>query len=1060
MRATMSLLRRSAILLVAAASLVNWSVPRSFRGDAALCDATRRAATGSEVRLDAMNSTSASMLNKVATERPHAAYGKLPLSFEANHGQGDLRAQFVARGVGFTLSLAQAEVDLTFPTDDSSALRMKLVGGNKNARVFGLDELPGKSNYFIGKDPKKWRVDVPNFSRVKYEDAYPGVDVVFYGIQDELEFDFIVAPGASFKPVRLAFDGAQGVRLDNTGDVLIQASAGEIRHRRPVVYQEENGVRQSIAAGYALSNNGEVMFEIGAYDHTKRLIIDPALSYSTYLGGSSLRRIAVDSAGNAYLAGTVSLGSSAVGSNAFVIKVSAAGTTVLYSTFLGGGDGTPTPGVSTQAFGLAVDSDGNAYVTGSTDSKTFPTTPGAFQTALPGLPGLPGPYSRTGGFVTKLSSAGNSLGYSTYLSGTDFGSSSGEAIAIDSQGNAYVTGDTNDRKFPTTEGAFQRVGQGACPVPSETCFEGCLDVFVLKLNSSGSGLMYSTFLGGRGTNQVTGIAVDASGSAYVAGFTNSANFPTTPTAFQIMRADSRAGDAFVTKLDPFGSGPVYSTLLGGGGSEGATGIAVDSSGNAYIIGWTESNDFPITPGALQPLNSDGTLFKSTDAGATWSAIHKGIRSSSDIIHQIEFDPLMTNTVYVIAGGELLKSSDGGNSWRSLSFKDACGGLGRVAIDPTNPLIMYGGEEFGPFSQYYKSTDGGVSWFRIGLGQLNGAPIDIQIDRRDPGTVYAATDLPQGSVTGVFKSTDSGMNWFPSAGGIARGSISALAMAQSKPNRLYAVSGGDVYRSANRAKKWHLGGYSGNSNAANLVVDPTNPNTVYLATSSGVYKSIDAGETFRATALASSVRQLAIDPKNTTIVYAGNAMNSPNKLFKSTDGGLSWITIGAGITGSFVSALAIDRNNTSVIYAGTFYSYSAESFATKLNSTGTALVYSTYLGGTGDDRVNAIAVDAQGNAYLTGQTFSTDFPIKSAIQARKLGGYDALLTRLDSAGGLMYSTYLGGSSDDIGWSIALDSTGGIYIAGGTASDDFPTVNPIQPTRNGTSSNGFVTKFVDR
>src|SRR5262249_17608725 len=287
-------------------------------------------------------------------------------------------------------------------------------------------------------------------------------------------------------------------------------------------------------------------------------------------------------------------------------------------------------------------------------------------------------------------------------------------------------------------------------------------------------------------------------------------------------------------------------------------------------------------------------------------------------------------------------------------------------------------EFGPVGNLRKSTDGGRSWFFIWGQQVSGRPIGIAIDPRDTSTVYVGT---REVIPGVFRSTDSGVTWAQMGRGLNSAPLDAFALAPSKPNKLYAIAGGFLFRSTNRGKKWSPRGDSSLSLITDLVVDPSNPNTVYLTTYSGVLKSTDGAETFQPTALFASVDSLVIDPKNTLIIYTASA-SIPSKVFKSTDGGASWTAIGADITGQGVTALAIDPSNSSVIYAGTFHGGGRESFVTKINPTGTALGYSTYLGGTGDDVVNAIAVDAQGNAYLTGQTSSADFPTKSAIQTRK------------------------------------------------------------------------------
>ena len=537
---------------------------------------------------------------QTANPRIVDSYGKLPLSFEVNEGQTDSQVKFIARGTGYSLFLTSTEAVLSLKAPSISAvvLKMKLVGANPSPHLTGRDELPGKSNYFIGDDPAKWRTNVSNYAKVKYADVYPGVDLVYYGNQRQLEYDFLVAPGADPGAIRLAIDGCEKSRIDKQGDLVLEVDRSEIRLHQPVIYQEINRSRRSIGGKFVMRSGREVGFEIARYDASKPLIIDPVISYSTYLGGSgdeSVGGIAVDSAGNAYITGTTDSSdfptanplqavfhrgiceTLPVGTTtfpcsvAFVTKLNAAGSGLIYSTYLGGGG-------RDAGRAIAVDFAGNAYVTGSTNSTNFPTA-NAFQPVTAG---------QRDAFVTKLNPTGSALLYSTYLggSGADFGA----GIAVDSSGNAYVTGLTGSSDFPTANAFQSMIG-------------GSFNAFVTKLNAAGSALVYSTYLGGSGGNDgAAGIAVDSSGNAYVTGSTNSRNFPTA-NAFQAAYAGGLS-DAFVTKVNAAGSALVYSTYLGGSGSgdygDQGTGIAVDSAGNAYVTGYTDSNDFP-TVNAFQPV---------------------------------------------------------------------------------------------------------------------------------------------------------------------------------------------------------------------------------------------------------------------------------------------------------------------------------------------------------------------------------------------------------------------------------------------------------------------------
>lgn len=532
-------------------------------------------------------------------------YGRLPLSFEANQGQADSEVKFLSRGSGYGLYLTSTEAVLTFqstrprgqvanktfqrapsPIDSSQSvvLRARLVGAHPPRQVEGLRQLPGKSNYILGNDPSKWLSNIPNYAGVRYRETYPGIDLVYYGSQGKLEYDFVVAPGANPNVIALAFDGARDISIDENGELVLETEVGEIRQHKPVIYQQVNGVRKEVPGRYAISSGHEIHFEIGSYDANKQLVIDPVLSYAAYLGGGSGGfSVAVDSAGSAYVTGggdssfpTTGGPSQTSGGGAFVMKLNAAGTALVYSTFLG-------PGLGRS---VAVDSTGNAYVTGSTSSDKFPTTPGAVQTSYGG--------GDVDAFVAKLSPNGSSLVYSTYLGGES--SEAGSSIALDSTGNAYVTGYTNSRQFPTTPAALQTSFGGGATYG---------DIFVTTVNAEGTALLYSTYIGGGGDEGfVGGITVDSSGNAFVTTRTTSTNFPTTPGAFKSSLNNAKdLGDATVSKLNSTGSALLYSTYLGGNGLDEGRAIAVDSSGNAYVTGFTTSSDFPVVPGAFDPTCS-------------------------------------------------------------------------------------------------------------------------------------------------------------------------------------------------------------------------------------------------------------------------------------------------------------------------------------------------------------------------------------------------------------------------------------------------------------------------
>lgn len=706
-----------------------------------------------------------SVSGQTTIARTGEAYGKLPISFEANHGQTDGRVKFLSRAGGYTLFLTPTEAVLALSEQGAKSkgreaeggnllaekaqfspethkrklaavLRMKLVGASPNPEVVGLDELSGKANYFIGNDPQKWRASIPTYARVQYQAVYPGVDLVYYGNQHQLEYDFVLAPGADPNVIKLVWGGAQKVRLAQNGDLVLDTAGGAVRWLKPVVYQEESGERTLIAGSYVLTGKRQVGFRVGEYDASKPLIIDPGLVYSTYLGGLNQEK----------------------------------------------------------GFGIAADARGNAYVTGATTSPDFPTSSSPVQPAFGG-------YSVDDVFVAKLNTTGSALVYSTYLGGSDL--DVGTGIAVDGSGNAYVTGYTRGG-FPLSNPIQALTGGGTCRDGSFTV--GCPDAFVAKLNAAGSALLFSTYLGGKGEDVGYDIAVDAQRNVHVTGYAYAKNFPTL-NAFQPTLKG--ANDVFVTKLDTTRPALIYSTYLGGGDQDVGWGIAADSSGNSYVIGITGATDFP-TMNPLQPSRN-------------------GV---SDAI---------------------------------VSKLDAAGWL--------------------VFSSYL----GGSKWEK-GYG--------ISVDAN--GQIY---------LTGETESTD-----FPT-------------------------------------------------------VNPLQP-----------------------------------------------ARNGP-----------------------------------------------VDAFVAKLEPAagGFALAFATYLGGSGLDRGFGIAVDGSGNIYLTGGTDSSDFPVLDAIQSF-LGGYiDAFVTKLNATGSaLIYSTYLGGVGEDVGYSIAVDNeiNRKAYVTGWTKSINFPTKNPLQSALKG-PSDAFVAKIGD-
>jgi uncharacterized protein (TIGR03437 family) len=589
----------------------------------------------------------------------------VPLSFEPNQGQAASTVQFLSRGSGYALFLAPGKVVLNLERQQPASaaatgqspqaasvdtLRMSLIGANAKANAVGLAPQPGVVSYFIGNDPKKWRSGIPTYGKVEYPQVYPGVDLVFYGNQRQLEYDFVVAPGADPSRIAWRIDGARA-SVDAEGNLVLRASNGPASFKKPVLYQLDGDNKTNVEGSFAVAGN-QVRFRLGSYDHSRALIVDPVLSYASYLAGSATDQIglstgpgtaqmgvsqglAVDSAGSVYVAGyTYSLdfptknpyesappakqfgGVSAPPGDwpsAFVTKFSPDGSSLVYSTYLGGNN-------QDYIYAIAVDSSGSTYMTGQTNSTGFPVTSGAYQTIC----------GNVSAFVTKLNPTGTGLVYSTFLG--SYAYAYANSIAVDSAGRAYIAGNEQTQCspqgcFPTTSGAVIGGNEPGGGSP--------LYAFVAAFNPAGSQLLYSTLFGdlngskctnGCGSTWTTGVAVDANGYFYLVGETEAGRLPTTagvvqPTGAPLDTngASLQASRGFIAKFAPVTSAGgvtlAYATYLGGqtNASDYISGIAIDSSSNAYVVGYTNSKDFPVTSGAYSTVCGTG--------GVTCAAAH-------------------------------------------------------------------------------------------------------------------------------------------------------------------------------------------------------------------------------------------------------------------------------------------------------------------------------------------------------------------------------------------------------------------------------------------------------
>ncbi|HTW59701.1 MAG TPA: SBBP repeat-containing protein [Terriglobales bacterium] len=637
--------------------------------------------------------------------RVRAAMGALPLAFEANQGQSDPRVKYMARGNGYTLFLTGDEAvfavqsSLGSPStaasgkfgrskfdamrghvaargeEKSAAIHMKLVGGKSNAEMVAGSELAGRINYYIGNNPAKWQQGVKQYSAVTYRGVYPGVNLAYHGQRPQLEFDFIVSPGASAAPIDLGFKGASGIATDADGNLVLKSAAGNVLLHKPVAYQEKDGQRQAVDVSFRRDGADQVGFAVGAYDHSRELVIDPTLSYGTYLGGNNedeVFAIAFDSTNGIYVTGETKSTSGFPGGNAptnygfyaFVTKLNSSGT-LTYTTIFGGAK-TSSSVNNDSGLAVAADSSGNAYITGITSSTNLPIVGPAAQPTSGGggtctnLKNSSTPC--TDAYAAKLNGTGG-VAWSTYIGGTN--DDDGYAIALDSLGDVWVAGDTFSSSFYPNNHAtlvlYSNFNSGVVLNPPAD------DGFVAELNPTGTAFLYSTYLGGKFSDQINGIAIDAHNNVFVAGETASTNFPTMNPYQSGCGSDGLCNahsgtvyyDGFVTEITAGGGSLTYSTYIGGSSDDYAFAIALDSSGDAYITGETSNDDTYTTPAVPYP----------TTSGA-FSTTYNSSASNNAFV--TEFDP---------AGSKLVYSTFLGGSTQDLG--------GGIAVDTFDDAYVTG-----------------------------------------------------------------------------------------------------------------------------------------------------------------------------------------------------------------------------------------------------------------------------------------------------------------------------------------------------------------------------------
>ncbi len=976
-----------------------------------------------------------------ATPSPTRAV--LPLHFEANQGQTDPRVQFIARAGEHVVYLGRGEAFITL--DESShatrTVRLSFPGANPTTVGTGVEKFAGRVNYLLGNDPAGWHTGIPAYGKVEYPQLYPGVDLVFHGRQQQLEYDFIVAPGADAGVITIHFDGADRLQLDAQGDLLIHVGKQQFRQHAPKAWQKSGGFPVAVPVRYAFKDARTVTFTLGAYDHARELIIDPVISYSTYIGGSGRDRawtVAVDASGSAYVAGDTrsilkALPLSGIQTNrgsssgdGFVAKLNAGGSGFDYLTYIGGKD---IDGV----LALALDAGNNAYLAGYTTSPNFPITPGAFQRKIRSSNSGGFTVYRADAFLAKLNPAGDTLIYSTFYGCA--GTESALGVAVDADGNALICGFTDSKDLPTNNAAQPKL-------------KGGNDAFVAKFSPDGTALLYGTYLGGVSGESANGIAVDADGNAAVVGFTQTPSFPAknafpTTNAFQPLFGGG-GRDAFLTKYSPAGS-VIFSTYFGGTSFDQGYSVHFDDAGDIYVSGSKASRDFPTSPGI-----NNGGVFTSTDGGSNWTIRSTGLAHNYiQALASPEGQPLQA-FAGTLRG--LFATADGGVTWVSRNSDLESQDVTAIALDPADANLIY----LGTAATVQKSTNGGLHWTTNDAGLPVGNIRALALQPGLSSTLYAGS---RGG--GIYVSSNSAASWTRISSGLGNLSVNALAVDPATPAILYAATDGGVYKSTNSGTQWFSRntGLTPSKRAQALLLDASAPSTLYAGTARGLFKSTDGADNWSligAGVVASNITALALDSA-TSNLYVGTT----NGVFRSVDAGSTFTTNAAWLNIPAVASLAAPPG---LVYAGlsgtNSFGGTNDAFLTKFSADGSNVLYSVVLGGSKGDEGFSAAVAADGSVVFAGATASKNFPIvdaPSAGQSTNSGRSDAWVAKIDPTGStLEFSFYLGGKLDDFGEAVAVDADGGVYVAGFTSSLDFPTLGPIQLNRAG-GSDAFITKL---
>lgn len=979
----------------------------------------------------------------------------IPLSFERNAGQtAGTSAGWIGQANGYHVALSATGATLVpVAPGRADVVRMQLLGARPHVAAEALEPLPGRSSYLIGRDPKRWIQDLPTYGRIAYHEAYEGIDVAWYGNQGRLEYDFLLKPGADANLIRVRIDGARKLALESGGDLRIETAAGSMTMRVPEVYQDIAGARRRVDGRYVLRAANEIAFRLAPYDKSKPLVIDPTLAYGTYFGaGLSVTALTTDTSGNVYIGGAASTGvpmmdprqaGSLGSSDVWIAKFNSTGTTLLYSTYVGG---SAEDNIVSQS-SIAVDSTGEIIVGGQTFSTDFPLQNPVQSEPPPAGFCLP--------FAFKLNAAGNMLVYSTYLGGNPPDGATAWAVTVDTAGNAYIAGEA-DGGFATTAGVYQTAYGG-----------GYSDAFVVKLSITGA-LTYSTMMGGSGLDIADAIVADASGNAYLAGHTGSTSFPKHPPGAVTTNAGQL--DVFVAKLNATGTKVAWLTLLGGSGDDlPAAMVRNASTGELYIAGHTYSPNFPTTPGVLQPAANgpeQGFVASVAADGMSYGFVTYLGGGRNDSINALAF----TSSGLVVGGTTtsanfpvsnaiqrgftglattLYATTNSGATWTP---SDA--GLPNLVIgvvpDPSNSgnMLAASGDNF----EWFQTANGGASWTDSGSASLylyyHAAGAQLLGTPADTSVIYAAYPYSIGLDNGsslihytwflAFRSSDAGVTWKPLSlpPNSSTDTLAGLVVSPTKASEIDEIdTSGNVYQSTNGGGSF--------SQIATLPSVPTwgftgavtgSPDGSIYVAACNLLKSTDFGLTWTSSWLGECIASVAVSPTNPSIVYAANAYGLTLDVYQSTNAGGKWTQLASPALSDVQGAvLVVAPSDPSVLYAasgnqvsifnGTSWSTpvtipgtvwtigvsasdaaiayagvgpsSNDGFAAKLSTNGQTLLWSTFYSGSGGASVNAAAPDGSSSAWIAGSA-SAGLPLSlNAYNSNAYGG-TGFLARISDA----------------------------------------------------------------